>query len=115
MHAVCAVCHKYSGPSQWSLALSRKYYTHGLDSDLGSEEDRERNKGTGHISCRHFLTHSCPPYHHFFTLMRLKTVIVTLLPLFPIVNVVYGWSHTQSLYSVRDRVVVDKILLGCAV
>ena len=42
---------------QWAyLALSRKHYTHGLDSDLGYEEDRERNKGTIHIRCRHIMT-----------------------------------------------------------
>ena len=52
---------------QWAyLALSRKHYTQGLDSDLGYEEDRERNKGTIHIRCRHILTSFCTPYHHSF-------------------------------------------------
>ena len=73
MHVVCVVCHKYSGPSlenttHMGLGL------HGLDSDLRYEEDRERNKGTVHIRCRHILTPSCTPYHHFLTLIGLQTL-----------------------------------------
>ena len=77
---------------QWAyLALSRKHYTQGLDSDLGYEEDRERNKGTIHIRCRHFWH---PPISSFFDTYWVSNFleIVTLLPLAPIVNVFYGWS-----------------------